>query len=71
MFHYMSVMNACEKGGEWGGGLALLSRMMKEGVEVDTIAYNMLRSALARKVSSGRGRWAHWLGCGSSGVSSA
>ena len=42
---YNAAISACEKGGEWGQALALLSRMAMDKVEMHTFTYNVAISA--------------------------
>ena len=56
---YNAAISACEKGGEWVKALELLSTMVQDKVEVNTITYNAAISAYER---SGRAAEAIALG---------
>ncbi|CAK0862382.1 unnamed protein product [Prorocentrum cordatum] len=56
--HYITIVSACRKAGQWQHALSVLNAMWEAKVKPNSSA-TMLGSARARRASSGSGLW-HW-----------
>ncbi|CAK0795996.1 unnamed protein product [Prorocentrum cordatum] len=61
---YNAAISACEKGEQWQRALGLLSEMREADLQPNVISATTLRSARARRASSGSGLWCFSARCG-------